>query len=46
MDALREQQWQELLDIQQHQIELLHEQIELLRSGVGTDPPSSAPASD
>jgi uncharacterized membrane protein len=31
MDDLREQQWQDLLRIQEHQIELLHEQIRLLQ---------------
>ncbi len=31
MDGLREQQWQELLQIQEHQIELLHEQIRMLQ---------------
>ena len=34
MDELREKQWAELLAIQEHQIQLLQQQIELLR-GVG-----------
>ncbi len=40
MDGLREQQWQDLLQIQERQIELLHHQIELLQGLV--DRPDAA----
>lgn len=35
MDELRQRQWQELLEIQDRQIQLLHQQIELLQGLVG-----------
>ncbi len=35
MDELRQHQWQELLQIQDRQIQLLHQQIELLQGLVG-----------
>ena len=44
MDELRETQWQDLLRIQEHQIELLHEQIRMLQGIIdGSGAAKSAP---
>lgn len=41
MDELRERQWRELLEIQQQQIDLLREQIQLLRGTVSEERPAT-----
>ncbi len=48
VDELRETQWQSLLRVQEHQIQLLHQQIEMLQglvdrqSGAGTEQPAAS----
>ena len=48
VDELREKQWQSLLQIQERQIQLLHQQIEMLQSlvdrpnGTGTERPTAS----